>query len=648
MNSTEYREKSARISRTTKHIISIAMVCTAPNLYANNTSKSEAQTTEVITVTGKHIIDQSQQHKLAKVQINAEQIAAVAANNFSDVLRGIAGIDVFEQGNLTYLSVRGGDPNFVTILIDGVKVNDPTNSRGGAFDLTTIDPSLIASVEVFYGSYSTVFGSDALSGVISIKTKSFNEGANTVSLKAGSHNTYGGAVQLATPVTESAQLSLSGAFQDGDNSYFGEQFQRQSFIAALKSTNSTNTDWQLGVFYSDGESANFPEDSGGDRLSVIKTPENRDYQQTNVNANIQQQVNNRVTVALNSTWSDREEDITNPGIAPGVIDGVPAIDTKTDYNRVDIATTANYRANRKTSIALGMAYVSEDGKMNSIIDFGMPVPADYRLARTIKSVFVEGSYQAFDNLNVMFGLRQDKAKNDSSAETLTVKTQRMIANYQISSSTEMTLQYSEGFKLPSFFAIGHPFVGNPALKPELSENYEISLNHTLLNNQLKTSASLYKTTYKDLIDFDPIAFINVNRAKVQAKGVELSAHYQVNERFTLAGNFTYNKMDTFDESIKLRRRPLFKSALSMNVKVNEVLSVNARAVFNDNYYDSSIPTGMIAVDAYNRLDLSAVWSLNNHLSLRVNANNVFNDSYEEAVGFSNLGANYTLSIAKEF
>ncbi|MDO6446958.1 TonB-dependent receptor [Colwellia sp. 1_MG-2023] len=648
MNSTIYQRKSVRISRTSPKFIGFIMVLATPTLYANNNIEKVAQTTEVITVTGKHVIVRTKQGQLAKVHINAKQIAAIAANNISDALRGIAGIDVFEQGNLTYLSVRGGDPNFVTILIDGVKVNDPTNSRGGAFDLSTIDPSLIASIEVFYGSYSTVFGSDSLSGVISIKTKSFTDAKNSISFKTGSNNAYGGAIQLATPVTDYAQLSLSGSFQDGDNSHFGEKFNRQSYIGTIKSTQSSNTNWRLGAFYSDGKSANFPEDSGGDKLTIIKTPEERDFQQTNVTANIQQHINNNLTFAINSAWSEREENITSPGIASGVIDGVPAIDTKTDYNRVDISSTANYLANHDTTIALGFAYASEDGGMDSVIDFGMPVPADYTLTRTINSVFAEAAYKAFDNFNLMLGIRQDKANNENSAQTLTVNTHRMIANYQISSATKLTMQYSEGFKLPSFFAVGHPFVGNAALKPELSENYEMSLTHYLFAHSLTTNTSLYKTTYKNLIDFDPIAFININRAKVQAKGVEFSFNYQLNERFDLAGNLTYNKMNTFDEAVKLRRRPLFKSALSMNIKVNESLSINARAVFNDNYYDSSIPTGMIDVEAFNRLDLSAVWSFNNDLTLRANANNVLNNSYEEAVGFSNVGADYTVSIAKAF
>ena len=151
-----------------------------------------------------------------------------------------------------------------------------------------------------------------------------------------------------------------------------------------------------------------------------------------------------------------------------------------------------------------------------------------------------------------------------------------------------------------------------------------------------------------LVDFDPIAFINVNRSKVEATGAELSFAYYVIDKMSISDHVTYNKTDTFDSNVKLHRRPKLKSGLSVNYQPTNVLSLNARITFNDNYYDSSIPTGMIDMNGFHRIDLSAAWSINKDITLRFNANNLLDDSYEEAIGFSNMGQSFTVSISKDF
>lgn len=635
---------------TKRSIVSvIAMCCSSTLLAQNQINEKQKETSEIITVTGTHIIDSRAQAGIAKVIINADEIKASAPNNLADALRGVAGIDIFEQSGLTFLSVRGGDPNFVTIIIDGVKVNDPTNSRGGAFDLSTLDPNLIEKVEVFYGSHSTMFGSDALSGVISIQTKGYEEGKlGSISVKAGSNDSLGGSFHLSTLVSDYANLTVSGAVQDGNDSNFGDEFKRHEIISSLRSINLENTKWDMGVFFADGQTADFPEDSGGDRLSIIRTPEMREYQQTNLSANLQHSFNQTIRIDFNSAWSEREEDISNPGIAPGELDGVPAIDSNSNYQRIDLNTTANYLYSKEVSMAFGLAYAAEDGNMDSVIDFGFPMPANYSIKRKTNSVYGEFGYDPIEKLNITLAIRHDQADSGNETDVIKVNTHRLISNYQVNDSTELSFQYSEGFKMPSFFAVAHPLVGNPELKPELSENIEISLKNRFLENKLSTTTSLYKTDYTDLVDFDPIDFINVNRAKVEATGAEFSFNFTALENLSVAGNISYNKIDTFEPEIVLRRRPEFKSSLSVNYQPVDVLSLFARVSYNDDYFDSSVPTGMIEVDSFYRVDASASWSLRDDINLRLNIENLLNGDYEEAVGFSNRGTNLTFSITKDF
>ena len=79
----------------------------------------------------------------------------------TDLLRNVAGVHAFDKGGAgggSYVSIRGGEPNYTLFLLDGAKVNDPTNSQGGAFDLGMLDPAALQTIEVYRGALSAVHG----------------------------------------------------------------------------------------------------------------------------------------------------------------------------------------------------------------------------------------------------------------------------------------------------------------------------------------------------------------------------------------------------------------------------------------------------------------------------------------------------------
>src|SRR3954470_15006040 len=92
----------------------------------------------------------------------------------ADILRRVAGIHIDQvggRGGTGSLYMRGADPNYTLVLVDGVRVNDPTNARGGSFDFSTFDIADVERVEIARGPYSAVYGGDALAGVINIVTR---------------------------------------------------------------------------------------------------------------------------------------------------------------------------------------------------------------------------------------------------------------------------------------------------------------------------------------------------------------------------------------------------------------------------------------------------------------------------------------------
>jgi len=618
----------------------IILACTRP------ISATPEEVDQELIIIGTHIHKTAAAEKLYKVIITSEDISAIASDSFADVLRGVPGIDIMEQGGqggLTFLSVRGGDPNFTVILIDGVKVNDPTNSRGGAFDLGTIDPAIIDKVEIYYGGFSTVYGSDALAGIVSIKTKGVEQDRqSTVTIKGGSSDTRGGSIHYGADLDGIAEFNITGSIQDKDNSYFGDAFNRKQITTSLKSVQQSDSYWYISAFNAEGQAKIFPEDSGGDRLAVIRTPESREYTQRNLSTHFQQLISDGFHLDFNATWSKRQEDISNPGIAAGVLDPVPPIDSLSEYERKDLALTTNYSISEQLVLATGISYAKEDGGMDSTIDFGFPVPASYTLKRNNRALFVEAGLDPTEKLHVTAGIRHDKTQH------ISVTTRRFSSRYQLSESSFLSAQYSEGFKLPSFFALGHPFIGNQELMPEHSKNYDLSINNYFLNQKVSTRLSIYQNNFRDLVDFDPELFTNINRSKVQAKGSEFYINYTVSEKLKISAQVSYNNIDTFDPTTVLRRRPEWKTSLGFTYKPVDALSLTGRYTDNKDYYDSSIATGMIKMQGYNRFDLSAVWAISTDFDIRINLMNLFDNNYEEAIGFTDTGRRLTVSLSKSF
>ena len=106
---------------------------------------------------------------LSRAVFEAEKPARLA-----DILRRVAGVHIDQvggRGGTGSLYMRGADPNYTLVLVDGVRVNDPTNARGGSFDFSTFDVADVERVEIARGPYSAVYGGDALAGVVNIVTR---------------------------------------------------------------------------------------------------------------------------------------------------------------------------------------------------------------------------------------------------------------------------------------------------------------------------------------------------------------------------------------------------------------------------------------------------------------------------------------------
>jgi outer membrane cobalamin receptor len=127
---------------------------------------------ETITVTGTRLPAPGNSTAAVTV-IDAATAAATNRQSVPELLADVPGVHINipgSRGSVGELFLRGGEPNFTAVLIDGIQVNDPTNTRGGSFDFSTLSVNEIERIEILRGPFSSIYGSDALSGIVNVIT----------------------------------------------------------------------------------------------------------------------------------------------------------------------------------------------------------------------------------------------------------------------------------------------------------------------------------------------------------------------------------------------------------------------------------------------------------------------------------------------
>lgn len=560
-----------------------------------------------------------------------------------DLVQSVPGVDALSaggRGGLTFVSIRGGDPNYTLFLLDGVKINDPTNSRGGGVDLYTIPTALIDSIEVSARPASAVQGSDGLSGTVSIATMAPR--GMRFSGELDDQGSSSGMISVGGDLSDRLSGSLSAGREDETNGVENDSLRNTYLLARATAEPSANASLGMLHFLVDGEARSFPEDSGGDRLALIRAPEIRDYRREVSAANAQLWLGDGSMLKGASSWSTLEEKTDNPGIAPGTLPGVPALSGKRTYRRFDGQLYLVSQPHHQVSTTAGIAYEREKGTTDDLIDFGgFVVPADFSLKRDSWSVFAEIAYAPMPNLNLQSGLRHDMPDSASDETSLSFGAAYAIPQFD----TTVSFSYGQGYKLPSLFALGHSLVGNPDLSPEYSEAIEVGVRKRWPHAGVELGVSLFHNEYTDLIDFDPLLFTNVNRGEVRAQGADAELAWRLHDDIDANVSVTYSDADIIGEPGVLRRRPRWKGGASLRWGLSERFTWWTSADHTGSFYDSSIPTGQVKLPSFWRLNTALTWRYTDTARISLGVKNLLDDDYEESVGFSNGGITVSLGAS---
>ena len=592
--------------------------------------------------------------------VDQAAIRQMTPSSIEDVLRRIDGVYVDsagKAGGFSSLYMRGAEQSHVLILIDGIKVNDSTTTRGSAYDLSGIDVQQVERIEVLRGPASAIHGGEALAGVVNIITKRTStpgiSGSAYAGLGQGSQDSVGGTLAFGSELL-SAQVNL-GRRRDGLGAADGSQSIETS-AATLKIVPDKTFGAEVFTRQSARKSDAFPDDSGGPRLAVNRAFTSRDAIDRTYGVSAFFDVTPASRLQASATVFDRTEATANAFIAAGLRTPVPKYTNDSRFKRSTANASLTSQIRASTQLMVGMEYLVEEGGSTSLGDFffrGRQVTLTSDLSRTSQSVFAESVIEISPGLSAQAGLRSDNMSQSAVGRQLSElgrqTTPHLGMVWQLAGrASTLKANYSEGFKPPSFFALGHPLVGNSALRPEKSSNTELIWLEPLDGGASSAQVSLFAISYQDLVDFDAKTFKTINRGTILVRGAEPSIKLKLSKQFVLEGGFTVLDIAEKDGLAPLRNRPKTKAVLSGAYQIDARSSMNSTLSYTGSFVDRSNPTGDIELPGFAVLNAAYSRDLGSKVRLNAALDNLLDVSYEQFAGFPAPGRQLRVELRAQF
>lgn len=576
--------------------------------------------------------------------IDRDEIERLDVQSVAELLRFVPGVVIVSGGGragLEAAGIRGGDPNFTAVLVDGVPINDSTDAlRGGAVDLGSLPVDLVERVEVVRGPFSSLYGSTALGGVINVITRRPGPDARDLSVRAGAGNA--GLAELAAILTrgdERRELTLGVAVEREAKRVAEDAFRQASFHARRLWRLERGASLALTGRLARWHAEDYPDLSGG---PVFGTGETRESDHDELSTGVRWQSGGSVRQhELVASVYRHELDRSTPAIPAA---GIPPIEEETRYTALRAGFNVPAVARPRQRLIVGTEVVHERGRNESLLLFGpgFAVDGSYVTDRTIGAAFAEYHAER-GRLLVQAALRFDEPEGFDAELS-----PRLGASLRLGrSGTRLRGSAARAFKLPSFFVLSSPPLlgGNPALEPESSVAFDLGVEHRTARGH--AALTLAATRYRDLIDFvmvDETTFTAVNRADVRARTAELSLGWRPADTLRVTLDLTRQEVEDDDTGERLRERPDWFGAASVDWRVAprafwlfDLRSIGELRDFPQR--GRSIVDDVVLLGTALRVDLGPRFRLTSR------ADNVLDEEYETAIGFPGPGRALRVGVA---
>jgi vitamin B12 transporter len=556
--------------------------------------------------------------------ITEKDIDAQSKTFLQDYLQQVPGVSVTTVGGFgqpTTFRLRGLNQNYVKVLVDGMDMSDPSGAQTAtAFEHLLVGD--VAQVEVLKGSQSTLFGGDALAGVISIDTK--------YATKPGFFQS--GAAEYGTYDTSRGAYSAGYASADGSNVAFTVQgIDTDGFSAGRLGTEDDayrngTVSGRGEVRVSDAVTVFFAgraieAHTEYDRFDGFDNFDNGDYAQqagrvgTNISLFGGQFVN---TFAIQAMEVQRD----NFGSSHAWFDGERV---KGEYRGV-------LSFNRQLALVVGT-----DWEQNGAISSGDPIHHQVDVVSPYAELIVE----PIAGLTLTGGGRIDNHSTFGSFDT-----HRLTAAYVLPTETKFHASYGTGFRAPSLNELYGPFGGNTALNPETSKSWDAGIEQGFFNNRLGIGATYFSIDLTDRIEFvsvfgpcPPCGFYQQVPGVTKTDGVELTAFAKLTQRAIVNAAYTFT--DSIDpDGTRTIRQPRHSYVVGLTAEPIDKLSVNVTGQYIADSLDndfSVFPSEKKAVDDYFLLSAKVGYEVLPGTVAYVRGENLLDEDYVTSLNYNNPG-----------
>jgi len=551
--------------------------------------------------------------------LNKQEIRKSAAPDVQTLLRSLAGVEISQRGGLGTLSstsMRGTNSSQVLVLLDGVRVGSAT---AGTTALEHIMLDSIERIEVVRGNVSSLYGSEAIGGVIQLFTKQ-GQGASAMNVSAG----------LGSHGTQRYSAGFGGEVND------------------------TSFSINAGNVKTNGVSAMNPQ------LAQGANPNNNGYDNTTLNAQIKHAINayHILSASAFSSRGNSSFDVTGFGTKPTDLNNAIS-----NISKLSLASNDQLSDNWHSQLRLAQgvdesrsysAFPSNlQTRSNQITWQNNLIIADKQhlglsveqLTQTVSSdantvytqsarkvnSFLGGYLGEYGAQQVQLNLRQDRYSDFGTANT-------GLLGYGVSfaDSWRATASISNAFKAPTYNDMYSPAAwgGNPNLKPEHSDNREVGLHYAADGHRV--DAIYFDNRIRDLIVYQFPMMINVNKAQITGQELSYSGDFG-NKHIKVSATFQ-NPRDMTTGALLQRRAKQFGS-ISASHDFNdwnmgaELRYSGARQDFNYNPF----PSVAVSLPSYQVFNLTTRYQIDKNMHISARVDNLFNRSYSEVYSYNTLG-----------
>lgn len=551
-----------------------------------------------------------------------------------DYLEQLPGVNFSQNGppgSTTRMNIRGAGAEYVKVLVDGIDISDPSSTKTSAhFEHLLVGD--VSRIEVLKGSQSTLYGGDAVGGVISIETKAATKPGFSISggAEGGEYNTFSGAATAGYLATNGSNVSLT--VQGVDTDGFSSASSGIEDDGYKNLTISGRGEYYLSpavkVFFAARTLDADGDFDGFDPVSFLPADDTLTTETVQHAGRVGTEISLFGGAFLNTfaiQGTKIERDNFDTGQRTVWFDGDRV---KGEYKGV-------LHFNDRLSLLAGADW-EETGMENVLVD---------RATADVGGAYAQLMAEPIDGLVLTGGARRDDHSTFGEFDTY-----RLSAAYLVpGTETKLRASRGTGFRTPSLdelfgvydFGFGLIDYGNENLKPEESTSWDAGIEQGFFNGRLKLGATYFEVDTENLIVFDfgcgfgaPVCNFN-QEGVTERNGVELSAAAIVTEGFTVTAGYTYTDTETADGD-RLTYVPRHNFVVGFDLQPIDKVDLNVTVKYVADSIHSNGPPA-VELDNYVLVNAKASYEFQPGWKAYVRGENLLDEQYETILNYGTAG-----------